>query len=144
MDENCQALIDPEVTPGFASNQITGPGVRYLVDGGRDLGFVSRYHSWRNKSQQWILHASEWKGWRQDQQVVVSPDVWNTNPFLHFIQIIWQSTKLILGRFQLHRLTNQSHSLAKLHFLKVTNRQGDQIARDFHVISESELALVIL
>jgi hypothetical protein len=84
-----------------------------LVDSCMYLGFVSCDHSRRNKSEHRVLHATEWEGWRENKNVVLSPSIGDTDPLLNLIEIALQITKLLLGALDLLWLGYQANSAAK-------------------------------
>ena len=85
LNENSKTFINPKVFPGLASNKITCPGMCHLMNSCVNLRFISSDHSRRNETQQWILHSSKWECWRQHKDIVLSPSIWNANPFFNLV-----------------------------------------------------------
>ena len=50
----------------------------YLVGNNISVGLVSREQCWSYKSQTRVFHATEWKGGRQHQNIVLSPNIGST------------------------------------------------------------------
>jgi len=83
------------------------------MDGCVNLGFVTSDHGWRNKSEHWVLHATEWEGWREDKDIVLSPSIGDTDPLLHLIEVVLKAAKLLFGALYLLWFSYKTNSAAK-------------------------------
>lgn len=79
--EDCEAFVEPKVTPVFAGDIITSPGMSDLMGSDINLRLVGCNDCWRGESQQWVFHSAHWERWWQDKDTIVAPNVWSQVSF---------------------------------------------------------------
>ena len=87
------------------------------MDSSMNLGFVSCDHGWRNECEHRVFHATEWEGWRENKDVILSPSIRDTNPLLYLIEVVLKAAKLLFSALYLLWLCNEANSAAKGHSL---------------------------
>lgn len=100
----------------------------YFVDSCSYLRLITSNHSRRHKSEKRIFHSTERKTWRQNQNIVLAPSIWNPHVILNFVQITFQFSKLILRSWQLYRLRYDSNPFSQGHSLQISCCYRNEIA----------------
>lgn len=79
---NGPALVQPEVLPRAVGHQIATPAVGQLVGNHIDILAVFGDNTGGSESEDGVLHATVGKARRQDQNIILAPDV-RIDDFLH-------------------------------------------------------------
>mmetsp|Transcript_29219 Transcript_29219/g.41127 ORF Transcript_29219/g.41127 Transcript_29219/m.41127 type:complete len:241 (-) Transcript_29219:549-1271(-) len=132
-----EAFIEPEVFPSSVGDEVSSPAVRNFVSNDISVGAVSSQEGGCHKSQARVFHTTVRERWRQQQHIVISPDVFS-NELLSNLQELFS-----LGEF---KGTSIHHGFLRPHFgswtnlsvLQSTNTQSNQIGGHWDVLLESE------
>lgn len=134
LNEDGWTLVEPDVFPSLACDQVAHPAVNDLVDRRCNLTLVTRDHCWRDEGKQWVLHAAKGEGWWQHENIVVSPSIRNADVLLNLIQVGLEAFQFFRCCRDARWLSNNSDSCSKFFSLEVSDCEGDEVRRRLDLI----------
>ena len=137
LEEDGEALVEPEVLPGPVGDEVARPAVRDLVRHHVDQGAVPREERRGHEGQARVLHAPVREGGRQHQEVVAPPHVLPGH-LLGGAQELLGALELVPGALHHGRLGPHAAPVADVEAAQLPDGHGDQVGRHRHPLLEVE------
>lgn len=101
-----------------------------------DVLTITRDDGWGSEGEDWVLHTSVWERGRKDENIVLSPCVWEDQLLGDLDEVLGILLQLPLSTSKLFWSTGDARSWADLSRVDLTGGEGEEVRCHWHSLLE--------